>query len=164
MDSTYQLLDIADDILVMYSQAPSNLTSAKALVDRLTIWSMAFSPGVTTASDQNQPPISVQETTLARLQVMCSYYYSLMFTTRPFLCIESLKKYAETRDTPVPDSDAGGISISAMAFEPDLALLTKSCEDAAVFMIGACHDALEEGVLLDNMPLLQSVQSQSCTH
>lgn len=159
IDSIYKLLDIADDVLVVDWQNPNSPSSAKATIDRLAQWSGSLSSSPLVDSHVTATPASRQEIALANLQLTCSYYYATMLATRPFLCLSCLHKRAATQDTASSLSYPAQTPASAVTPDSDLALLTKSCEDAAVFMIGACHDTLQEGHLLDNMCLLQSVPS-----
>jgi hypothetical protein len=151
------MLEVVDDILAnVHWQTPNNPATAKAIIDRLRQWSITLCPSLPTASDQTtRSSMSHQELTLANLQVTCSYYYGVILATRPFLSYQALQKQATVERTAEPDNNGGETSASGVASSPDMALLTKSCEDAAVFMISACRSALEEGALLDNMCLLQ---------
>jgi hypothetical protein len=161
IDSIYKLLDIADDALFVDWQSPNNPGSAKTTIYRLAQWSRSLSSRPLVDSHVTATPASHQEIALANLQLTCSYYYATILATRPFLCLNCLHKRAVTQDTASSSSYPAPTPASVLKPDSDLALLTKSCEDAAVFMISACHDALQEGHLLDNMCLLQSVPSHS---
>jgi hypothetical protein len=158
VESIYELMEITDDVLVNVDwQTSSNPASAKAIIGRLTQWSTSLPQDFFAASDQTISVACRQELILANLQVMCSYYYAVIMATRPYLAFQSLQNQAIKKDTTELDSDARETPAPSVVIDSDPALLSKSCEDAAVFMISTCHDALKEGALLDNMCLLQSV-------
>lgn len=100
--------------------------------------------------------MSYQERILGNMQVACSYYYAIILATRPYLVYHSLQKHAGTKAPPSAEAEDGMTSVEAAY--ADVAMLAKSCEDAAVFMASACHEVLEEDLLLDNMCLIQYVK------
>lgn len=139
----------------MARQNNGDFASAKACFDRLTAWSSMLPRFLRAAtSEQPAPVISHQELTLGNLHVACSYYFAVVLVTRPFLVCHCLSKQSQ-REAAFRSESGNDPSSATATVNADIAMLAKSCEDAAVFMASACHDALEEETMLDNMCLIQ---------
>ncbi len=154
IDANYQLLEIMDDILDdVYRQNVDNIRVAKTCVDRLTVWSSTLPQLLCKTSDQSTMHISYQEQAIGNLHVACSYYFTVILATRHFLICHCLQKHAHVEAASRDELHEN--SLFANTINTDVAMLAKSCEDAAVFMVSACHDALGQDMLLDNMCLIQ---------
>lgn len=93
---------------------------------------------------------SDRETTIGNIHVACSYYFAVITTTREFLIqhimpqVDGKAEHADFSWSQCADQD-----------NEKVAELSGVCVDAAAFMAEMCSEALDSGIIMDNMCILK---------
>ncbi len=134
VEASYQLLTVTDPIMEnICHQKNVDVKFARASLDCLSTWSSSLPDCLRTVSQDNGTDISRQDQVFGNLHVACAYYFSVILVTRPFLVHFLLGKdqqgYKMSSSNPVQAPGSVDVDIN-----PEIELLAKTCEDAAVFL------------------------------
>jgi hypothetical protein len=148
-------LKVTDHIVdVLHQQQIPDANMARRLLEELTSWSVSLHPTLRSGSSQKLPESMNPELMIGNMHVACSYYFGVMLVTRPFL-LHHLKVTPSEQTTTARTRIHSLQSATVPSDGPEIAELAKGCENAAVFMLEACHNILQAGLILSNMCLLQ---------
>ncbi|GAB7353464.1 hypothetical protein MBLNU459_g3923t2 [Dothideomycetes sp. NU459] len=152
LDATYRACFLIDDMaqnLTHNGNVSSH--SAEVCLGKLARWSTSLSSELRVFSVRTGHALSPleQQSVIGNLHVACVYYFSVMLVTRPFLIAHLTSRLASGA---VVD-EANSIRNSG---DPGAPKLSNACIDSAVYMAQLCHDALQAGILLNNMCFLKA--------
>ena len=141
---------IAEITQYLSSDNSMELTTAERLLKRLREWSSSLPNDVRQFSKTNDEPLTLldQELVIGNIHVACVYYFAVMLVTRPFLISHLMSNLsggaAETPETTSSSKDS-----------PEVMNLAQACIDSAMFMAQICYEALQSGLLLNNMCIMK---------
>lgn len=159
VDASYRLLAVTDPIMEnIRHQKNVDVQSAQASLDCLNTWSSSLPSCLRTASQENSTDVSHRDQLVGNLHVACAYYFAVILVTRPFLVHFLLGKDQEVHKMSSLNAAQPPDSVD-VDINPEIELLAKTCEDAAVFLVHDCQDVMEKDLLLDNMTFLQCVEA-----
>lgn len=117
---------------------------------RLQSWSSKLPNELRHSSRTTKEPLTVleQERMIGSIHVSCIYYFAAMLITRPFLTAHLMsrlpKASSQTRE-----------SMRTGPTNPEVMDLAQACIDSAILMSQTCFDALQNGILLNNMCIMK---------
>lgn len=129
------------------------LTVAERFLQRLQEWSSRLPSNIRQFTKSTDPPLTLQEQEqiLGNITVSCVYYFAVIVVTRPFL-ISHLMEHLP---------GGGGAAAEGVEGMPtskdnsDVVDLAQACIDSAIYMAQMCHEALQSGLLLNQMCILK---------
>jgi len=125
-------------------------STAERLLQRLRDWSSSLPNHVRQFTKSTDLPLTIldQEQVIGNIHIACVYYFAVMLVTRPFLISHLMANLPgggpETLET-----------TTATKHQSEVVNLAQACIDSAMFMAQMCHDALQPGLLLNNMCLMK---------
>ncbi|KIW17522.1 hypothetical protein PV08_04716 [Exophiala spinifera] len=146
---------------IMYSldgniSNPIDTPTAKRFLERLRSWSANLPLEIRRFETTGKEPLNStdQECIIGSIHVSCVYYFAVMLVTRPFLINHlmarlpgaSSKEAAQTRH----------FEDAARAQDSEAVNLAQACIDSAILMAQTCFDALQGGILLQNMCIMKA--------
>lgn len=117
-------------------------------------------------SHEGAPEWKHREQTLGNVNVACSYYFTVLLVTRPFLVatiIPKLQKIHNQTSSSASRATSPSTGLNTRPASPKRRAnmgyrrqeFSQTCIGAADILIQMCHDASTRGILLDNMCILQ---------
>ncbi|KAJ9617811.1 uncharacterized protein PV06_06239 [Exophiala oligosperma] len=131
---------------------PIDTPTAKRFLERLRSWSANLPLEIRRFEKAGDEPItpSDQECIIGSIHVSCVYYFAVMLVTRPFL-ITHLMARLPGAPLPVKEPKEG-----ARVQDSEAVNLAQACIDSAILMAQTCFDALQGGILLQNMCIMKA--------
>ena len=148
------------------SDAALNETAVEKYLEELQSWTRAL-PEELRQSRRKDSPEGVsewkhREKTIANVHVACSYYFTVILLTQPFLVATTIPKVerfhgrVSTPASRMKSPHVGTEPVNQMINgSHKFQELSQTCIGAARILIQMCHDAADRGILLDNMCILQ---------
>lgn len=118
-------------------------------------------------SHEGVPDWKHREQTLGNVNVACSYYFTVLLVTRPFLVAAIIPKlqriHGQTVSSGSREASPPSTGLNTRSGSPRSRAnngrkcqeFSQTCVGAADILIQMCHDASTRGMLLDNMCILQ---------
>lgn len=147
LNSSVQIFLIAEEIVVeVYSRKKISYQLTEGISRRLRDWSIRWLPKLKHVIAS--PPAEGNGTEVTgACQVLCSYYYSVILVSRPFLMYELHKRLSDSR-AGQPTTQSGHSSGKSK--------LADACIDAASFMVEPVAELIDKGYLQGHVPLVVS--------
>ncbi|KAG7104208.1 Activator of stress genes 1 like protein [Verticillium longisporum] len=147
LNSSVQIFLIAEEIVVeVYSRKKISYQLTEGISRRLRDWSIRWLPKLKHVIASPPAESNGIEVTGA-CQVLCSYYYSVILVSRPFLMYELHKRLS--------DSQAGQPTTQS-GLSSGKSKLADACIDAASFMVEPVAELIDKGYLQGHVPLVVS--------
>ncbi|KAM0327412.1 hypothetical protein ACHAQA_005698 [Verticillium albo-atrum] len=147
LNSSVQIFLIAEEIVVeVYSRKKISYQLTEGISRRLRDWSIRWLPKLKHVI-ANPPADGDASDVTGACQVLCSYYYSVILVSRPFLMYELHKRLSESQ---------AGQSAAQPGLSSGKSKLADACIDAASFMVEPVAELIDKGYLQGHVPLVVS--------
>ncbi|KIX00330.1 uncharacterized protein Z518_10469 [Rhinocladiella mackenziei CBS 650.93] len=126
--------------------------AAERFLRRLQDWSSSLPSDIRQFSQNPDSPLTLldREQIIGSIHVSCVYYFAVMLVTRPFL-ITHLMSHLPGNAAETPDPVT-----TSTKDPPDVVNLAQACIDSAIYMAQMCYEALQSGILLNNMCIMKA--------
>ncbi len=124
---------------------------AERFLVRLQDWSSNLPPEIRQFTKPPDHPLTLaeQEQIIGSIHVSCVYYFAVMTVTRPFLISHLMSSMSAEAVAAAASEETNP------AHRLEETNLAQACIDSAVLMAQTCHDALQSGILLNNMCIMK---------
>ncbi|KAI1614550.1 hypothetical protein EDD36DRAFT_231214 [Exophiala viscosa] len=142
---------IAEIMQSLDSDRSMEVDEAQGFLKRLQHWSSSLPNEIRHFSKATEEPLTLpeQEQIIGSIHVSCVYYFAVMLVTRPFLTSHLMSRLPSAMSQTSE-------SMPTVPAKPEVTGLAQACIDSAILMSQTCHDALQTGILLNNMCIMKA--------
>ncbi|KAK5178165.1 hypothetical protein LTR44_009471 [Exophiala sp. CCFEE 6388] len=142
---------IAEIMQSLDSDRSMEVDEAQGFLKRLQHWSSSLPNEIRHFSKTTEEPLTLseQEQIIGSIHVSCVYYFAVMLVTRPFLTSHLMSRLPSAMSQTSE-------SMPTVPIKPEVMTLAQACIDSAILMSQTCHDALQTGILLNNMCIMKA--------